>query len=137
MFQSKHKGESLIETVISILIIAVIISSILVITNYIHTSRARWNTYNELQTESVTLIDQISADISNGVDVMNKEYGGSTTKTITGKSGKEYNVASNKVDVKITQDSMYGHDVYLVEITARTGGDTRVITKTILTAPAG
>lgn len=131
-----HRGESLVETVISILIIAIIIGSVLMITNYIHSGRARWRQYNEMHAESVTLIDEISADIASGIDVTQKDYSRSTTKTVTGKSGKEYSVASSNLDVKIVQDNLYSNNVYLVTVTMRDGGDLRVITKTILTEPA-
>ena len=139
MFRNKrkHKGESLIETVICILVIAIIIGAVLVITNYIHSSRARWRQYNELHEESVTIIDAINADIAKGVDVTKKDYGQSATKTVTGKSGKQYAVSSGALEVNIQQDTLYSDDVYLVTITAREGGDLRVITKTILSKPAG
>lgn len=135
--RKKHRGESLIETVISILIIAIIIGAVLVMTNYIHSSRARWCQYNELHEQSVTIIDTISADIAKGVDVAKKDYGGSAAKTVTGKSGKKYSVSSGALEVNVQQDTFYTDDVYLVTITAREGGDLRVITKTILTKPAG
>lgn len=135
--RKKHRGESLIETVISILIIAIIIGAVLVITNYIHSSRARWRQYNELHEQSVTIIDTISADIAKGVDVAKKDYGSSATKTVAGKSGKKYSVSSGALEVNVQQDTFYTDDVYLVTITAREGGDLRVITKTILTRPAG
>lgn len=135
--RKKHRGESLIETVISILIIAIIIGAVLVMTNYIHSSRARWRQYNELHEQSVTIIDTISADIARGVDVAKKDYGGSAAKTVTGKSGKKYSVSSGALEVNVQQDTFYTDDVYLVTITAREGGDLRVITKTILTKPAG
>lgn len=131
-----HRGESLIETVVCIFVIAIIIGSVLAITNYIHTSRARWRQYNEMHAESVTLIDEISADIANGTDVTQKDYSRSVTKTVTGKSGKEYSVASSKLDVEIVQDNLYANNVYLVTVTMRDSGDLRVITKTILAEPA-
>lgn len=135
--RKKHRGESLIETVISILIIAIIIGAVLVMTNYIHSSRARWRQYNELHEQSVTIIDTISADIAKGVDVAKKDYGSSAAKTVTGKSGKKYSVSSGALEVNVQQDTFYTDDVYLVTITARESGDLRVITKTILTKPAG